>query len=252
MTMRPVPETVAVLCALALTAPAAAGEPARYAIGGTDFAGYYAPAEGEARGLVVLIHDWDGMTSYEQTRADMLSAMGYDAFALDLFGAGNRPETTEAKRAATRALYSDRETMRRRIAAGIAAARDLSDETPAVVAGYCFGGAAVLELARSGVVEEIAGYASFHGGLETPEGQGWSADVAPIYIAHGGADEAVPLDQLTTLVRELESAGVTYQAEIHSGAPHAFTVFGTDRYRGRADAYSWASFSLFVAERLGE
>ena len=31
-------------------------------------------------------------------RADMLAGLGYDAFALDLFGKGNRPIETTAKK----------------------------------------------------------------------------------------------------------------------------------------------------------
>jgi len=42
--------------------------------------------------------------------------------------------------------------------------------------GYCFGGTATLELTRSGHAEGIAGYASFHGGLATPEGQTYPSD----------------------------------------------------------------------------
>lgn len=34
-----------------------------------------------------------------------------------------------------------------------------------VAMGYCFGGAAVLELARSGA--DLKGFVTFHGGLET-------------------------------------------------------------------------------------
>ena len=37
------------------------------------------------------------------------------------------------------------------------------------LSGYCFGGAAVLEFARSGA--DLKGFATFHGGLKTPEGQ---------------------------------------------------------------------------------
>ena len=56
-----------------------------------------------------------------------------------------------------------------------------------VVMGYCFGGAATLELARSGQAKGIAGYATFHGGLKTPEGQSYSGETAPILVYQGGA-----------------------------------------------------------------
>ena len=37
--------------------------------------------------MVLLIHDWDGLTDYEVIRANMLADLGYAVFALDLFGA---------------------------------------------------------------------------------------------------------------------------------------------------------------------
>jgi dienelactone hydrolase len=36
----------------------------------------------------------------------------------------------------------------------------------------------------------------------------------------------------------------------YGGAPHAFTVFGGDRYREDADRKSWQRFSEFLAATL--
>jgi len=80
-------------------------------------------------------------------RADMLADMGYDAFAVDLFGKGNRPTDAAAKKEEKGRLYQDRERMRNLIVGGLQEARKASDEK-AVVMGYCFGAAATLELAR--------------------------------------------------------------------------------------------------------
>jgi dienelactone hydrolase len=237
--------------AITLATSAWAGERITYDVDGANFEGYHAPADGEAKGLVLIIHDWDGLTDYEVERADMLAALGYDAFAVDLYGKGNRPVETQAKKAETAKLYQDRETMRARILAGLAKARELGGGQ-AVVMGYCFGGAATLELARSGQAENVAGYATFHGGLSTPEGQSYSSDTPPILIAHGGADSSISMDDVAQLSRELEAANVIYEIEVYSGAPHAFTVFGSDRYQERADQKSWAAFKTLLEQTLGE
>jgi dienelactone hydrolase len=92
-------------------AGAAVAETVEYEVGGEQFEGYFAAADDPA-GLVVIVHDWDGLDDYERTRADMLAEMGYDAFAVDLFGAGNRPEATEDRVAATRAVLGDPERLR--------------------------------------------------------------------------------------------------------------------------------------------
>ncbi len=239
------------IIALSLTVAmtAAAGEAVDYASDGMALEGYKAPAKGTSKGLVLVIHDWDGLTDYERKRADMLADMGYDAFALDLYGKGNRPTDTGAKKAEMGKLYNDREKMRTLILAGLSEARKLNGGK-AVVMGYCFGGAATLELARSGKASDIAGYATFHGGLSTPEGQEYGKDTAPIFIAHGGADTSITMDHVADLANRLEAAGVTYEIEVYSGAPHAFTVFGSDRYRKIADEKSWATFTEFLKTNL--
>lgn len=230
---------------------ALAGENRTYMIGGAAFEGYHAPANGASKGLVLVIHDWDGLTDYEMKRADMIAEMGYDAFAVDLYGKGNRPVDTGAKKAEVGRLYQDRALMRELILGGLAEARKLRPGK-AVVMGYCFGGAAVLELARSGKAEDISGYVSFHGGLKTPQGQGYDSTTPPLLIAHGGADQGIPMDDVAALSKELEGASVSYEIQVYSGAPHAFTVFGSPRYREQADRKSWVAFGDFLTEYLSD
>ena len=238
------------LAIVAFPLSAQAGEAVTYAVESETFEGYRSPAKGDSKGLVLIIHDWDGLTEYEAKRADMLADMGYDAFAIDLFGKGNRPTDTAAKKKETSRLYQDRERMRRLIVGGLQEAREASDKKT-VVMGYCFGGAAALELARSGKAEGIAGYASFHGGLETPQGQSYPSETPPILIAHGGADSSVTMDDVAALSRELEGVKVPYEIQVYSGAPHGFTEFTSDRYQKRADEQSWKAFSDFLATNLG-
>ena len=230
-------------------AAAHAGEAVTYAVDGETFEGYRSKASGQAKGLVLIIHDWDGLTDYEMKRADMLAAMGYDAFAVDLYGKGNRPVEIADKKNETGRLYEDRERMRSLMLGGLREARKASD-AKAVAMGYCFGGAAALELARSGKAGDVAGYASFHGGLKTPEGQKYPSATPPIFIAHGGADTSVSMNDVAALSRELESAGGPYEVHVYSGAPHGFTEWSSDRYQKRADEESWDAFSDFLATNL--
>ncbi|MFG6178683.1 dienelactone hydrolase family protein [Halomonas sp. THAF12] len=245
--MRPL--TFLTLAAVA-SAAQAEGRDVDYQVGEEPFTGYFAPAADEARGTVLIIHDWDGLTDYERRRAEMLAEQGYDAFAVDLYGRGNRPAETAARKAETARLYDDRKRMRALTLGGLAEARAQGAATPTVVMGYCFGGAVVLELARSGVAENVNGYATFHGGLATPEDQGYGPDTAPILVAHGGADEAIPMEDVVALSRQLEDAGVDYEIDIYSGAPHAFTVFDSDRYQAQADEKSWSGLLAFLDEVL--
>jgi dienelactone hydrolase len=58
------------------------------------------------------------------------------------------------------------------------------------------------------------------------------------------------MDQFAQLARELEEFGVMHEMITYGGAPHAFTVFGEDRYREDADKKSWQRFIAFLGETL--
>ncbi len=230
------------------TAFGAGGTAVTYQVDGLSYEGYFiSPAKNAP--LVLLIHDWDGLTDYEIKRANMLANLGYAVFAADLFGAGIRPTAVTDKRQHTGELYKNREKMRALMYGALATAKEKgADVDNAVAAGYCFGGAAVLELARSGA--NLKGFATFHGGLKTPDGQNYAKARGEILVLHGSADSAITLDQFAALTKELEAAGVAHEMITYSGAPHAFTVFGEKRYQEAADKKSWKRFQDFLAAKL--
>jgi dienelactone hydrolase len=228
--------------------PVMAGGPVTYQVDGESYEGYYTSPSPEAP-LVLLIHDWDGLTDYEVKRAEMLAGMGYAVFAADLFGAGVRPTEVKDKREHTGELYKDREKMRRLMLGAVEAAKtEGADVNNAVAMGYCFGGSAVLEFARSGV--DLKGFATFHGGLATPDGQNYTKTRGKVLIMHGTADASVSMDDFASLAVALEKNNVPHEMITYSGAPHAFTVFGTDRYRADADRKSWQRFTEYLKETL--
>jgi len=226
----------------------AAGEFVSYEVNGEPYEGYFVSPSPNAA-LILLIHDWDGLTDYEVKRANMLADLGYAVFALDLFGTGVRPTKVTDKRQHTGELYKNREKMRALMKGALDKAKDKGARIDnAVAVGYCFGGAAVLELARSGA--DLKGFATFHGGLKTPQGQNYTNTRGKILIMHGSADTAITMDQFADLAKELESAGVAHEMITYGGAQHAFTVFGENRYQETADKKSWKRFTAFLEETL--
>ena len=237
---------VFLLLSVSTVAFGATGAAVTYQVNGQSYEGYYISPSDQAP-FVLLIHDWDGLTGYEVKRANMLADLGYTVFALDLFGAGVRPTEVTDKRQHTGELYKNREKMRALMKGALNAAKSRGANIEnAVVVGYCFGGAAVLELARSGA--DLKGFATFHGGLKTPEGQNYAKTRGEILIMHGSADTAITMDQFADLAKELESAGVAHEMITYGGAQHAFTVFGGKRYQEAADKKSWKRFTEFLAD----
>lgn len=243
------------LIALMMTGTAASaqitGESVTYEIGGTTFEGYVAhnPSLESPRGTVLIVHDWDGLTDYEMRRADMLAALGYTAFAIDVYGADENPQSMEDNQRLSGAMYADRETFRARLLGAVEQASQIPGATDdMVMIGYCFGGAAVLEAARGGA--DLEGFVSFHGGLGTPEGQDWASVAGPIQFYHGSADPVSGMADLAQTLNELQEAGVQHGAQVFGGARHAFTVWGAGDYDAAADQGSWDGLLDFLDETL--
>lgn len=225
-----------------------AGDAISYTVDGLSYEGYYAVAKKDAP-LVILIHDWDGLTDYEKTRTKMLVELGYNVFAADLFGKGIRPVEIKDKKEHTGELYKDREKMRKLIAAALTTAEGAGLDTGnTVVMGYCFGGAAVLEFARSGA--DVKGFATFHGGLATPEGQDYQSAKGSYLILHGTADSMITMSDFAHLAEQLEGQGLKHEMVTYSGAPHAFSVFDSKNYHKEADEKSWKQFTQWLEDTL--
>ena len=226
----------------------AAGVTVDYQVNNQTYEGYYI-SNNKGAPLVLLVHDWDGLTDYEVKRAEMLAELGYAVFAADLFGKGVRPTEMVDKRQHTGALYKDRAKLRALLQGALDAAREQGGNVEnAVSMGYCFGGAAVLEQARSGA--DLKGFVTFHGGLSTPEGQDYSKAKGKMLIMHGSADSNITMQDFADLASQLEQNGITHEMITYGGAPHAFTVFGSPRYRADADAKSWQRFVEYLATTL--
>lgn len=69
-------------------------------------------------------------------------------------------------------------------------------------------------------------------------------------VLHGSADTAVTMEDFASLTNELEENHIQHEMISYSGAPHAFTVFGSKRYREDADKKSWQRFTEYLADTL--
>lgn len=216
-----------------------------YNVAGKKFTAHVAMPAQPAKGTIYIIHDWNGLDAYEIGRAEMLAEQGYTAIAIDLFGVDAKLEGRDDYRRETGALYKDRDTFRARIKAAIAAGQTKAGmDGKAFIMGYCFGGAGVLEAARAGMA--LDGFISFHGGLSTPDGQNYSHTKGSVLLLHGSADPVSGMQDLASLLDELQAANIPHAAEIFGGARHSFTVAGSRDYDATADAGSWDALMRYL------
>lgn len=228
-----------------------------YKDGETVLEGYlvYDDAIQGPRPGVLVVHDWMGPAAYGNGRAEQLAQLGYAALAVDIYGKGVRPQDSEE--AAKQATYykQNRDVMRRRAKAGldVFTSQTVVDPQRIAAIGYCFGGTAVLEMARAGM--PLSGVVSFHGGLGATIPATKGSVPAKVLVLHGADDPLVPKEEIQAFENEFNAAGADWQMVYYSGAVHSFTRkdAGDDNSKGvayneQADRRSWEAMKTFFAE----
>jgi dienelactone hydrolase len=233
-----------------------------YKAAGQSYTGWL--AEGSARARppgVLVVHEGGGLTDHARGRAAMLAELGYVAFAMDLFGPDvelpepGKPEAMAKAQAVVRGLREDVAELRVRCAAalGVLQAHPHVDPARLAAIGFCFGGAAAVELARSGA--PLAAVAGFHAGVLPGTAEEDAAIRARILLCHGADDPVVPLAQIQAFTEGLKAAGKDWQLHVYGGVGHSFTNKEIDawglpgfRYDEAADRRSWAALMHLFGE----
>lgn len=228
-----------------------------YRDGAVELLGVLERPEQPTGRAVIVFHEANGLGSNVRRRARMLSELGYLAFAADLYG-GGRTYGAEGAVREMNGLRGDPDLFRRRTSACFDHLLSLGGVDPQRTAaiGYCFGGTAALELARSGA--PLAAAISFHGLLTTPLPAKMGEVSARILACTGARDPLVPLGDVMTFQEEMDRAGADWQLIVYGKALHSFTNpnvagMGDPRmdYDPSADRQSWAAALLFLDEALG-
>ncbi|MCM2281741.1 MAG: dienelactone hydrolase family protein [Bdellovibrionaceae bacterium] len=233
-----------------------------YKQGGVELEGYLSYDDSHsaagARPGVLVVHDWLGLTEKTKKRADALAQLGYIAFAADIYGKGVRPANQDAAaKEAGKYRSGDRKLLRERAKAALKALGETKgvDKNRLAAIGYCFGGGAVLELARTGA--DVKAVVSFHGNLDTPAPANAKTLKAHVLALHGADDPFVPAEQVNAFETEMRSAKADWSLIKYGNSVHSFTdeTAGTDPSQGQAynptaDKRSWEAMQDFFKETL--
>ena len=204
---------------------------------------------------VLVVHEWWGLNDFAKAKAKELAGLGYVALAADMYG--NARTTTNRDEAAqlAGALRGNPELLRARARAALKAlaAQPRVDPKRLAAIGFCFGGTTVLELAYSGA--DLAGVASFHGGLPKARPDDLKRIKAAVLVLHGADDPHVSPADIAAFEQAMRQAGADWQMVFFGGAVHSFTnpAAGNNKaagaaYAARAARRSWRCLQEFFRE----
>ncbi len=249
-----------VLAAALLVAPGSADIKTRdveYRQGDTVLQGFVAwddAARGKRPGVLV-VHEWWGMNQHARNQARRLAEAGYVGFALDMYGKGKVTTHPQDAQAFAGEVMKDPAVMAARFNAALEQLKHDPhvDSTRIAAIGYCFGGAVVLGMARSGA--DLAAVVTFHGALATQSPAQPGKVKARVLVLAGGADPFVPPEQVEAFKKEMQAAGARFDVVVYPGAKHGFTnpdaaQYGMKElaYDATADRESWAAMRKLFHE----
>ena len=204
------------------------------------------PGEDQRHPPVLLLMDAFGLRPQIQTMADRIAARGFVVLAPNLFyRSSSEPidAMTDLKDPEQRTALFQRimplieELTPERILSDGGAYLDFLQRAgrgPVAITGYCMGGRIGWQIATA-YPERVAALGGFHTGrLVTDDENSLHRSAgelqAEVYLGHADNDQSMTSENIATLERALDDAGVRYRSELYEGAAHGYTMADTAAY----------------------
>lgn len=228
-----------------------------YTIDNKTYTGYLAVDDSKSgkRPGILLCHQGNGLGDHAKERARMLAALGYSAFALDMYGAVAK--TMQEAMSWLQALVANPAELNKRAAAGldILKAQESVDTRRLAAIGYCFGGGVVLEMARA--APGLSCVVAFHPGLTGQPEKDPRKVLCKVMVCAGVDDPLIPSEARERFVSLMKDAGADWQLLIYGRAGHSFTDKTVDAlnmagfaYNEAVDKRSWSAMRALFDETL--
>ncbi len=250
----------ALLCLSAAPVLAAMrADPVEWKIGETAFSGFvvYDDAAKSLRPGLVMVPNWLGVSDEAVAKAKQIAGEKYVILVADVYGKGVHPKDHKEAMAEVRKAYAAPEGVAARVGKAVEVLKAQTGKAPLSADrigafGFCFGGGAVLELARSGA--DVAGVVSIHGDVKAAAKVQPGAVKASVLVLNGADDPSVPDADIAAFEEEMDAARADWQFVDFSGTTHGFTEPGKAcdicAYNERSTKRAYSMMDDFFAERF--
>lgn len=233
-------------------------QPVDWTQDGTTFKSFlvYDDATRAKRPGLVMVPNWSGVNDIAIEKAKRIAGKDYVILLTDMYGANVRPKNDADAKAAVAPLYHDRHLMRERVDKAFAqlkaeAAHAPIDPSRLAAIGFCFGGAVVLDLARSGA--DVKAVVAFHGDLSTDD-PALAKNIKARVLAMNGADDVFTMPEAPKFTEDMKQSPADWQFVEIGHAVHCFTETeatastGNCRYDAKVAARSYEMMRDWLAE----
>ena len=198
--------------------------------------------------VVIMIHEFYGLNESIVGKAEGLAQDGYLVIAPDTF----RGSTTAwIPRAIYQVITNNPEQVDQDLDAVYAwiETQPNARANHTGVVGFCYGGRASLNYSLHN--DQLAATVVFYGAPET-DPEVLEALPGPVLGIFGGADNSIPLADVSAFEVALDQAGIPNEITIYENQPHAFVTTMEAIRSGGVQAEAWAQMLNFLDQNLNQ
>ncbi|MPZ14407.1 MAG: prolyl oligopeptidase family serine peptidase [Chloroflexi bacterium] len=209
----------------------------RFPGGGGDVQAWIArPTQPGQYPAIAMLHGRNGPSDSFRDVAVRYAEEGIVGLAVNYMTFGQDPSTDEILRSIAGALDY------------LKAQPDVKTDSIAL-SGYCKGGG--LTYLGLGNTSGYAAGVVFHGGLSQQNVEAALRADVPMIILHGASDQAVSIDGVYDLAKQLNDRGKRFQLKVYHGCNHVFTMPGNAQYAPEAADDAFREAVTFLRRTYG-
>ena len=225
-------------------APAAKGSMVDLKVGDQTSQAYVSKPKGKAKGALLVLHEWWGLTDWVKHMADQLADQGYLALAVDLY----KGKTTSNPDEARQLMQAKDEKWGDAVEeSGLEWLKANAQGAKVGTIGWCMGGGESLKASLNDA-KDVAATVMFYGApvndierLKTLKG--------PLLGIWGKQDKSYTPEKVAEFDKALSDAGVKH--EFHSyDAGHGFANPSSGAYKSDAAKDAWNKTKAFLKANL--
>lgn len=225
-------------------APAAKGSMIDIKVGDQTSQAYVSKPKGKAKGGLLVLHEWWGLTDWVKHMADQLADQGYLALAVDLYKGKSTDNPDEARQL----MQSKDEKWGDAVEeAGLEWLKANDGGAKVATIGWCMGGGESLKASLNDP-KDVTATVMFYGfpimdvaRLKTLKG--------PILGLWGNQDKAIPPEKVAEFDKALTEAGVKHEFHAYD-AGHGFANPSSGAYKTDAAKDAWEKTKAFLRKNL--